>query len=136
MIVDQIIGSPVSISIFFGTMAIVEKSTFDEFVRELRCKMWKLYVAEWVIWPPAQLINFYLLPTKYRVLWDNTVSLCYDVYTSRVKHDNDVECVESKIVSQKSSSINKHNQIMNIVPDRDSLWHLEDLVLPKEKILC
>ena len=26
----------------------------------------RLYLAEWLIWPPAQFINFYYLPTKYR----------------------------------------------------------------------
>jgi len=46
----------------------------------------RLYLAEWLIWPPAQFINFYYLPTKYRVLYDNLVSLVYDTYTSHVKH--------------------------------------------------
>ena len=46
----------------------------------------RLYLAEWIIWPPAQFINFYYLPTRYRVLYDNLVSLVYDTYTSNVKH--------------------------------------------------
>ena len=46
----------------------------------------QLYIAEWFIWPPAQFLNFYFLPTRYRVAFDNVVSLGYDVYTSRVKH--------------------------------------------------
>ncbi len=45
-----------------------------------------MYLAEWVIWPPAQFVNFWLLPTRFRVLFDNAVSLGYDVYTSHVKH--------------------------------------------------
>jgi protein Mpv17 len=39
------------------------------------------------VWPPAQVINFYLLPTRFRVLYDNTISLGYDVYTSYVAHE-------------------------------------------------
>ena len=46
----------------------------------------QLYIAEWLLWPPAQFINFYFLPTRYRVLYDNTVSLVYDVYTSHVQN--------------------------------------------------
>jgi protein Mpv17 len=46
----------------------------------------ELYVAEWLLWPPAQFVNFYFLPTRYRVAYDNLISLIYDVYTSHVKH--------------------------------------------------
>lgn len=42
---------------------------------EIKDKALRLYTAEWVIWPPAQVINFYVLPTKYRVLYDNSISL-------------------------------------------------------------
>lgn len=86
ILIDQFIGSPLCFSMFFGTLALVEGSTYKEFVEEVRQKAWRLYAAEWVIWPPAQFINFYLLPTRYRVLFDNSISLIYDVYTSRVKH--------------------------------------------------
>ena len=43
-------------------------------------------MAEWLLWPPAQFVNFYFLPTRYRVAYDNLISLIYDVYTSHVKH--------------------------------------------------
>ena len=46
----------------------------------------RLYAAEWLVWPPAQLVNFRFLPTRFRVVFDNVVSLGFDVYTSRVKH--------------------------------------------------
>ena len=45
-----------------------------------------LYVAEWVLWPPAQFINFYYLPTRYRVVYDNAISLIYDTYASYIQH--------------------------------------------------
>lgn len=83
---DQMICSPIVISTFFLTLGVLEKSTKEEIVREIKDKAWKLYAAEWVVWPPAQIINFYWLPNRYRVLYDNTISLGYDVYTSKVKH--------------------------------------------------
>jgi len=46
----------------------------------------QLYIAEWFIWPPAQFVNFYFLPTRLRVIYDNTISLGYDMYTSHVKN--------------------------------------------------
>ncbi|XP_020282423.1 mpv17-like protein 2 isoform X2 [Pseudomyrmex gracilis] len=71
------------------TIAVLENSNWTDFKNEIRKKAHILYIAEWVIWPPAQVINFYWLPTRYRVLYDNMVSLGYDVYTSHVKHNTE-----------------------------------------------
>ncbi|XP_055617224.1 mpv17-like protein 2 [Toxorhynchites rutilus septentrionalis] len=84
VLIDQTIASPVVIFIFFATLAILRKATWKETVLEMEEKFIRLYTAEWIVWPPAQIVNFYLLPNKYRVLYDNTISLGYDVYTSYV----------------------------------------------------
>lgn len=83
---DQIICSPIVISTFFVTLGILEQTSNDKIIEEIKDKAWRLYLAEWVVWPPAQVFNFYFLPNKYRILYDNTISLGYDVYTSKVKH--------------------------------------------------
>ncbi|XP_032671533.1 mpv17-like protein 2 isoform X2 [Odontomachus brunneus] len=69
------------------TIAVLENSSLAELKEEIQTKAHKLYIAEWIIWPPAQVINFYFLPTRYRVFYDNTISLGYDIYTSHVKHN-------------------------------------------------
>lgn len=99
LLLDQFICSPVIILSFFATVAIFEENPLNNFTEEVRGKFWKLYKAEWVVWPPAQIINFYFLPTKYRVVYDNTISLGYDIYTSHVKHSktNKKEKVDSKL---------------------------------------
>lgn len=83
---DQMICSPIVLSTFFLTLGVLENSTKEDVIKEIKAKAWRLYAAEWVVWPPAQIINFYWLPNRYRVLYDNTISLGYDVYTSKVKH--------------------------------------------------
>ncbi|CAD0200924.1 unnamed protein product [Chrysodeixis includens] len=85
-VLDQFICSPIIILSFFATVAIFEEHPIDNLTEEVSDKFWTLYKAEWVVWPPAQIINFYLLPTRYRVVYDNTVSLGYDIYTSHIKH--------------------------------------------------
>lgn len=87
VVIDQIVCSPICISMFFITLAILEKTSKDELIEEIKKKAWRLYAAEWVVWPPAQIINFYILPHRFRVLYDNSISLGYDIYTSHVKHD-------------------------------------------------
>ena len=109
--VDQVFFSPLLITVFFGTVGVLENMRLEvvqvqqmqvanycsdlictyfsstEVIDEIKSKAWRLYAAEWIVWPPAQLLNFYLLPTRFRVLYDNTISLGFDVYTSYVKHD-------------------------------------------------
>ncbi|XP_034941602.1 mpv17-like protein 2 [Chelonus insularis] len=90
-VIDQLVCSPLYIGMFFITLGILENKTWYELKKEIREKFYKLYLAEWIIWPPAQIINFYFLPTRFRVLYDNTISLGYDIYTSQVKHSPEVK---------------------------------------------
>ncbi|XP_066590613.1 mpv17-like protein 2 [Prorops nasuta] len=107
VLIDQLICSPLCISAFFLTLAVLERNNFLELKNEIITKAHKLYIAEWVVWPPAQFINFYFIPTKYRVLYDNIISLGYDVYTSSVKHDNQI-----KIDYRENPSINSLKNIL------------------------
>lgn len=84
---DQVIGSPINISVLFITLGLLERRKLAEIGQEMKDKFIRLYTAEWIVWPPAQIINFYWLPSRYRVLYDNTISLGYDVYTSRVANE-------------------------------------------------
>ncbi|EDW82141.1 uncharacterized protein Dwil_GK25287 [Drosophila willistoni] len=86
IILDQLICSPVYISVFFVTLGLLENKDRHEVWEEIKDKAWKLYAAEWTVWPLAQFINFYWIPTHYRIFYDNIISLGYDVLTSKVKH--------------------------------------------------
>lgn len=86
ILLDQFICSPFYISVFFLTMGLLEDKPWSEVREEIEDKAWTLYKAEWTVWPAAQFINFFLITPKYRVFYDNIVSLGYDVYTSRVKY--------------------------------------------------
>lgn len=86
MVLDQIFCSPICISSIFVTLGLLERKKPSEVYEEISEKFYMLYVAEWVVWPPAQFINFYLIPLPYRVLFDSVISLGYDVYTSYVRY--------------------------------------------------
>ncbi|XP_022221003.1 mpv17-like protein 2 [Drosophila obscura] len=86
ILLDQIICSPFYIAVFFITMAVLERQSWEEFQAEVMEKAIVLYVADWTVWPAAQFINFFLIKPRYRVIYDNSLSLCYDVYTSKVKY--------------------------------------------------
>ncbi|XP_039499319.1 mpv17-like protein 2 [Drosophila santomea] len=86
IVLDQLICSPIYISAFFVTLGLLERKTKHEVWEEIKEKAWKLYAAEWTVWPVAQFVNFYWIPTHYRIFYDNIISLGYDVLTSKVKH--------------------------------------------------
>ncbi|XP_021346703.1 mpv17-like protein 2 [Mizuhopecten yessoensis] len=86
VMVDQVICSPIYISLFLVTTCMLEKKSWNEIKEETTSKGATLYMAEWIVWPPAQLFNFLILPTRFRVLYDNTISLGFDCYFSRVKY--------------------------------------------------
>ncbi|KAK7075190.1 hypothetical protein SK128_011140 [Halocaridina rubra] len=111
LLVDQILFSPVCLLTFFLSLGVFKGGNWDDFVTDIQEKSWRLYAAEWLVWPPAQLVNFYWLPTKYRVLYDNTISLLYDVYTSHVCYDIETKTLNhnNNTVSSKESDTTKSN---------------------------
>lgn len=55
----------------------------------------------------AQVINFWILPNRYRVLYDNTISLGYDVYTSMVINEPIPQAEKSHIHIEDSLKVNQ-----------------------------
>lgn len=89
LVLDQIFCAPVMIFLFLTTLGFLEKSSLQEMLVEFQECGRPLLLADWLVWPPAQVINFYFLPNRYRVLYDNTLSLGFDIYYSFVKFCRD-----------------------------------------------
>lgn len=95
VLTDQLIGSPICILLFFLTISVLEGETWEKTRHELLVKGKKMYLAEWIVWPPAQFFGFYVVPSRYRVTYLNIVSLGYDVYASSIRYQKE-ESVETK----------------------------------------
>lgn len=98
---DQIVLSPIMWVTYFVVLGLLEQSGYERFHERLTDKGGKLYLAEWIVWPPAQVFNFYFLPTRFRVLYDNIVSLGFDWYSSYLLNDHGVTNSESNSVSSE-----------------------------------
>ena len=90
--------------------------TGKEITRDFGKKGKDLLVAEWLVWPPAQMINFFLLPTRFRVLFDNTVSLGFDYYYSYVKFKNGDEDSSVKLEEDIVAVMTMIEMMMMSVP--------------------
>jgi len=86
VLLDQIVFSPICLSVFFTTLGFLDWSSFREIGHDIYNKGMVLYKTEWFVWPPAQMLNFYFVPLKYRVLVINLIAFCFSILQSHVKY--------------------------------------------------
>ncbi|XP_041360219.1 mpv17-like protein 2 [Gigantopelta aegis] len=83
---DQLVAAPFMGTTFLFAMGLLEGSSFEKSAAEWKEKFPLIYLFDWVLWPPAQFINFTYLPTKYRVLYVSFITLLWDIMLSFIKH--------------------------------------------------
>ncbi len=113
IILDQIIFSPVNIAMFLVIMGYQEGSSKEQIKTELIRDGADLFTAECLIWPPAQYINFYFLPLRFRLLFDNTISLGFDCYYSYVKYRKHKPTPQSNEDKALATTVTSHEHTEN-----------------------
>lgn len=77
--------APAFLPVFF-TMLLAMENKVDMIPDKLRKDWWPTIQANWVVWFPAQLINFRFVPGSLQVLFANIIGLFWNAYISFVSH--------------------------------------------------
>lgn len=83
---DQAVAGPFFCTTFLIASGMLEGKPLEACVNEWKEKFLTIYLADWCVWPPAQVINFYFLPAQYRVVYVGFVTLCWNTFLSFMKH--------------------------------------------------
>jgi protein Mpv17 len=78
--------TPICVAGYLSTLGLLEGQEHVAIVKEVQEKGPSLLVVEWTFGPATQVFNFVFLPTRFRVLYDSIVCLCFDAYYSYVKY--------------------------------------------------
>lgn len=109
VIADQLICSPICIAIFFITIGYLENCCWKQLKREMVNKGIKLYIFECITWPPLQVINFYYVPSRYRMVYNNTVSFFHDIYSSFIKYEEEEDDICPEDCADNKSNNRDHD---------------------------
>mmetsp|Transcript_28796 Transcript_28796/g.37829 ORF Transcript_28796/g.37829 Transcript_28796/m.37829 type:complete len:296 (-) Transcript_28796:284-1171(-) len=88
---DQFAATPFLIVGFFGIFLCLDGKP-QELQDKLKQDFWTTIRSNWMLWIPANLINFRFVPLNLQVLYSNSVGLFWNIYLSgaanrKVEHD-------------------------------------------------
>ena len=83
--IDQLMA-PVSVGVYLSALGSLEGLGPKDIIKDIKKKGKSLLIVEWTFGPITQLFNFFLLPTRFRVLYDSVVCLSFDAYYSYIKY--------------------------------------------------
>ncbi len=66
LVLDQLVFAPLFIPTFMSSLMVLEGNA-REIPGRLRAAWFETVASNWVIWVPAQILNFRLVPVTYQV---------------------------------------------------------------------
>jgi len=79
---DQLLMAPAGLIVFMGSMGVMEGRSREQIQQKYTDIFMPALIANWKVWPLAQLINFRYMPLLYRVPFQSTCSVFWTLYLS------------------------------------------------------
>ena len=70
------------ILLFYPAINIIEGKPMSQMFEDLKAKYIPTMIANYKLWPAANLVNFLFVPIQYQVLWANFISLIFNACLS------------------------------------------------------
>ncbi|KJA25633.1 hypothetical protein HYPSUDRAFT_37670 [Hypholoma sublateritium FD-334 SS-4] len=86
---DQLIMAPCGLVIFLGSMGIMERRSPRQIGDRFRDLYRTVLLANWKVWPLAQMINFRYMPLAYRVPFSQSCGMVWTLYLSLLSSGED-----------------------------------------------
>jgi hypothetical protein len=83
---DQFFFSPLFLPTFLSSLWLMEGQTLDRIQSQLSSTIPTSILANWLLWIPAQALNFKFIPGKYQVLFSNFAGFIWNAYLSYASH--------------------------------------------------
>lgn len=110
ILLDQMIGATLYTFLFIVVVCLLEGKSMGASLDEFRQKFLYIYLVsfllnsltsyksvkkfgsfdlkiDWLVWPPAQAINFYLVPSHFRMAFVNLILVGWNIFLSFAKHN-------------------------------------------------
>eukprot|EP00483_Globobulimina_turgida_P000572 UN00572 len=82
VIMDQCVFASWTTVYFLSFNTYLQGGNCGDIKKQVNTKWMDTYIANTLLWPPFQFINFWLIPPHFRVLGTNLVSLAWSAYLS------------------------------------------------------
>ncbi|KAI0735409.1 hypothetical protein C8Q76DRAFT_611041 [Earliella scabrosa] len=79
---DQLFMAPIGLVLFIGSMGMMEGRDSRHIAQRYKDLYKPALLANWQVWPLAQLINFRYMPLPYRVPFQSTCGVFWTLYLS------------------------------------------------------
>ncbi|KAI0314975.1 hypothetical protein OF83DRAFT_1134190 [Amylostereum chailletii] len=86
---DQLIMAPIGLSLFLGSMSIMEGRDAEHIRGKFRNLFKPAIISNWQVWPVAQFLNFRFLPLAYRVPFQQSCGVFWTLYLSILNSKED-----------------------------------------------
>jgi len=80
--VDQLIFAPISLGCFFTFMTIAEGGGRRATVRKFQDVYLRTLMANYILWPVVQLLNFRVVPIQFQIPFVSSVGIAWTAYLS------------------------------------------------------
>ena len=101
LLFDQLCFAPVCTSGFFILLNVLELKGVAKGVQDVQEKLWTSMKVNWMLWVPANFLNFSMVPIPYQVLMANFVSIIYNTFLSYI-HNHKIESSVTAVNAPKN----------------------------------